>query len=65
MTRSLRFVVVLFALCVPLLPRLYAQNAADVSRKLEALNAYPDLILVNAKINTLDSRLTQAQARTV
>src|SRR3989337_3604560 len=42
--------------------RAQGQSNADVARKLEQLNAYPDLIVVNGKIATMDAQLTQVQA---
>lgn len=39
-----------------------AQSQGDFQRKLEQLNAYPDLIVVNGKIVTMDERVTQVQA---
>ena len=42
-----------------------AQNAADLTRKLERLNAYPDLIVVNGKITTVDAGNREVQAMAV
>jgi predicted amidohydrolase YtcJ len=39
-----------------------AQSAADLSRKLEMLGAYPDLILVNGEVHTMDANLRRVQA---
>lgn len=39
-----------------------AQSQADLARKLELLKAYPDLIVVNGKVHTMDAGLTQVQA---
>ena len=43
----------------------YGQSASDVARKLEKLRAYPDVILENAKIYTMDPSLSQAQAMAI
>ncbi|MBI4459918.1 MAG: hypothetical protein HY648_07650, partial [Acidobacteria bacterium] len=54
------------ALMLLFLPiRMQGQSAADLTKKLEQLKAYPDLIVVNAKIYTIDSGMTQAQAMAV
>src|SRR5579885_1762194 len=42
-----------------------AQSSADLSKKLDELNAYPDLVVVNAQIHTMDPRLSVAQAMAV
>lgn len=65
-TRNVRmasFVWGIVFLLIPVAGR--AQSAADLTRKLDRLNAYPDLVLVNGKIYTMDGRLTQAQAMAV
>ncbi len=41
------------------------QSLADMTKKLERLNAYPDLIVVNGKIATMDAQLTQVQAMAI
>ena len=41
------------------------QSDADLARKLERLQAYPELIVVNGKISTMDERLTEAEAMAV
>ena len=46
-------------------PKVYGQGDQDISRKLELLNAYPDMIVVNGKIHTIDSQLTEVQAMAV
>lgn len=43
----------------------FGQSAADLSRKLDLLKAYPDLIVVNANIHTMDNALSRAQAMAV
>ncbi|MBI1955760.1 MAG: hypothetical protein HYS38_05155 [Acidobacteria bacterium] len=43
----------------------YGQTGAEATRKLELLKAYPDVIVVNGKINTMDERLSQVQAMAV
>ena len=61
-----RFRFILVALTIWSAPAgMHGQSAADLSRKLDLLNSYPDLIVVNSKIYTMDSRLTQAQAMAV
>src|SRR3989304_1209991 len=42
-----------------------AQSAADWTRKLERLNAYPELIVVNGKISTMDASNREVQAMAV
>ena len=42
-----------------------AQSAADWTRKLERLNAYPELIVVNGKISTMDAANREVQAMAV
>ena len=41
------------------------QSAADLAKKLEQLHAYPDRIVLNGRIHTLDARLSQAQAMAI
>ena len=41
------------------------QSAADLTRKLEQLRAYPDLVVINAKISTMDAQLNEFQAMAV
>ncbi|HWP83647.1 MAG TPA: amidohydrolase family protein [Terriglobia bacterium] len=43
----------------------WGQDAAELRRKLELLEAYPDLIVVNGKIHTMDANLSQVQAMAV
>ena len=42
--------------------RAQGQSTADLTRKLERLNAYPDLIAINGKISTMDEWLTEVEA---
>src|SRR3990172_4301831 len=42
-----------------------AQTTADLTRKLERLNAYPDLIVVNGKISTMDAANREVPAMAV
>ena len=42
-----------------------AQSASDWAKKLDLLNAYPDLVVVNARIATLNATNTQAEAMAV
>ena len=60
---SCRILLPLVFLLVP--GRAQGQSAADLTRKLERLNAYPDLIVVNGKIATIDERLTEVEAMAV
>ncbi|MBI4464702.1 MAG: amidohydrolase family protein [Acidobacteria bacterium] len=46
-------------------PSARGQQGAELERKLERLKAYPDQIVFNAKIYTMDARLSQAQAMAV
>ena len=39
-----------------------AQTAADLNRKLDLLRSYPDLILVNGDVHTMDASLRRVQA---
>ena len=58
--------MILFALIFFLVPGIaQGQSAAELTRKLERLNAYPDLIVVNGKISTIDERLTEVEAMAV
>ncbi len=41
------------------------QTVDDLTRKLERLGAYPDLIVINGKISTMDERLTEVEAMAV
>lgn len=43
----------------------YGQSVAELTQKLELLKAYPELIVVNGKIATMDDRMTQVQAMAV
>ena len=55
-------------LCVVLLIALgsaRAQSQADWARRMERLSAYPDVIVVNGKIATMDERLSEVQAMAV
>ena len=42
--------------------KIYGQSSADLAKKLDVLKAYPDLIVVNGKISTIDARNTEVQA---
>jgi predicted amidohydrolase YtcJ len=44
---------------------LTAQSAADLQTKLERLNAYPDLVVFNGRIATLDRAMTTVEAMAV
>ncbi len=58
--------MILFALIFLLVPgSAQGQSAAELTRKLERLNAYPELIVVNGKIATIDERLTEVEAMAV
>src|SRR5579885_802381 len=41
------------------------QSASELGKKLELLKAYPDLILINADIHTMDAKLSRVQAMAV
>ncbi|MBI4464774.1 MAG: amidohydrolase family protein [Acidobacteria bacterium] len=43
-------------------PSAVGQNAADLAQKLERLRAYPDLIVVNGKISTINASNQEVQA---
>ena len=43
----------------------YGQTGSDAARKLDLLKAYPDQIVVNGKIYTMDGRMSQVQAMAV
>ncbi len=45
--------------------RAQGQSAADLSRKLQRLQAYPEIIVVNGKISTIDERMTEVEAMAV
>lgn len=55
--------LVLIFLSLP--ARAQGQSASDLSGKLERLQAYPELIVVNGKISTMDEQLTEAAAMAV
>lgn len=56
-----RIVLFCLALVLPLVSeKVQAQPQADLLQKLEMLNAYPDLIVVNARVYTMDAALTEA-----
>ena len=56
----------LLILVLLLIPgRAQGQSAGDLMRKLERLQAYPELIVVNGKISTMDAQLREAQAMAV
>ena len=41
------------------------QSAAEWAKKMERLDAYPDLIVVNGKIHTIDAAMSQVEAMAV
>ncbi|MBI1954947.1 MAG: amidohydrolase family protein [Acidobacteria bacterium] len=43
----------------------FGQSAAELTRKLEQLKSYPDQIVVNGKISTMDTRNSEVQAMAV
>ena len=55
-----RFALVVALVVLALPGRMAAQQ--DAARKLELLNAYPELIVVNGRIHTMDNSNTQVQA---
>ncbi|MBI4465399.1 MAG: amidohydrolase family protein, partial [Acidobacteria bacterium] len=46
-------------------PSVLGQSAAEWQARMERLRAYPDLIVTNGKITTMDTRLTEVQALAV
>jgi predicted amidohydrolase YtcJ len=57
---------ILLALVFLVMPgRAQAQSADDLMRKLEQLQAYPELIVVNGNISTMDERLSEFEAMAV
>ena len=57
---------ILWALVFLLLPgKAQGQSTAEWMRKLDRLNAYPELIVVNGKISTMDAGLTEVEAMAV
>ena len=48
-----------------LAPPARGQTGTDEARKLERLNAYPDVIVVNGKIHTMDAKLSQVQGMAI
>lgn len=60
-----RWMMAAFMALVLLPAGMQAQNATDLTRKLDQLKAYPDVVLVNAKIYKIDTGMTQAQALAV
>src|SRR5438477_10473261 len=63
--RQVCIVAVWLVLTTSLRPCAFAQNSADLAKKLDILNAYPDAIVVNADIHTMDANLTRVQAMAV
>ncbi|MBI1954946.1 MAG: amidohydrolase family protein [Acidobacteria bacterium] len=57
--------ILLVALWGVLSPAARGQGTAELTRKLELLKAYPDLIVVNGKISRMDAQLREAQAMAV
>jgi amidohydrolase family protein len=63
MNEQIRRIILFGFVCIALWNvRSYAQTT---EKKLEALKAYPDLIVVNGKIYTMDSKQSQAQAMAI
>lgn len=46
-------------------PVAHGQSASDLTRKLDLLKAYPDTIVVNGEIHTINNQLTEMQAMAV
>ncbi|MBI4459819.1 MAG: amidohydrolase family protein [Acidobacteria bacterium] len=65
MMKTMKMMLVLFSLVLLLPGKGQAQTAADLTRKLERLNAYPELIVVNARISTMDAANREVQAMAV
>ena len=57
--------VFLFCFLILMAVPVHGQYSSDGAAKLERLRAYPDLIVYNAKIYTMDSRLSRAEAMAV
>ena len=51
--------------CFVALESAFGQSATDLARKLELLKSYPDLIVVNGKISTMDASNREVQAMAV
>lgn len=64
-TRPVKTVILLFLAFFSLLGKVQGQSQADLEKKLELLRAYPDAIVVNGKIHTLDAKSTEVQAMAV
>ncbi|OFV97791.1 MAG: hypothetical protein A3F68_13030 [Acidobacteria bacterium RIFCSPLOWO2_12_FULL_54_10] len=62
MKGNIRHTSLLFALLVIVATAGYSQ---DANRKLELLKAYPEVIVVNGKIYTIDGQMRQVQAMAV
>ncbi len=64
---GLAFFVVLFSSIwfFVLAPAARGQRGTDATRMLERLNAYPDLIVFNGRIHTMDAGLYQVQAMAI
>ena len=58
------FFLILVFLLAPV-KEAQGQSDADLARKLERLQAYPELIVVNGKISTMDERLAEVEAMAV
>ncbi|MBI4454966.1 MAG: amidohydrolase family protein [Acidobacteria bacterium] len=43
----------------------YGQSAAELQKKLDMLNGYPDMVVFNGKIATMDPKLTNVQAMAI
>ncbi|MBI4454973.1 MAG: amidohydrolase family protein [Acidobacteria bacterium] len=57
--------IALLILFIPFLGAGYGQGAGDLQKKLDLLSAYPDLIVFNGKIATLDVKTTTVQAMAI
>ena len=57
---------ILLALVFLLVPgRAQGQSSSDLMRKMERLQAYPEIIVVNGNISTMDARLSEVEAMAV
>lgn len=63
--RAPRMVLLTVCLSIFLPVLIYGQNAAQLQRKLDRLNAYPDLIVFNGQIATVDGNETLVQAMAI
>ncbi|MBI4460781.1 MAG: amidohydrolase family protein [Acidobacteria bacterium] len=61
----LSYGIVLTLVALLVVAKAQGQNAADLRKQLDILKAYPDMILVNGKVSTMDSQTREVQALAV